>query len=103
MKAPDAGGQAERRTAAGGVSPGPLNLIHRNNCSNPMPMRVSSGFDLSKLTLLQFHLLDKLSGFFEVDISPAHGLYGAELDSWLIAAEDRLFEDLMKGGDVGKT
>lgn len=66
-------------------------------------MRVSGGFDLSKLTPLQFHLLDKLSGFFEVDISPAHGLYGAELDSWLIGAEDRLFDDLMKGGDVGKT
>ena len=82
---------------------GPLNLIHRNNCSKPASMRVSAGFDLSKLTPLQFHLLDKLSGFFEVDISPAHGLYGFELDSWLSAAEDRLFEDLMKGGDVGKT
>lgn len=102
MTAPEDGGQAERRTASGGGVAQPLNLIHRNNCSTPVSMRVSGGFDLSKLTLLQFHLLDKLSGFFEVDISPAHGLYGAELDSWLIAAEDRLFEDLMKGGDFGK-
>ena len=94
---------APPRGGASGRSPDPLNLIHRNKPSKPVSMRVSGGFDLSKLTPLQFHLLDKLSGFFEVDISPAHGLYGAELDSWLIAAEDRLFEELMKGGDFGKT
>lgn len=39
MTAP-AGGQAQRRTAGGGVAQ-PLNLIHRNNCSNPISMRVS--------------------------------------------------------------
>lgn len=38
MTAP-AGGQAQRRTAGGGVAQ-PLNLIHRNNCSNPVSMRV---------------------------------------------------------------
>jgi len=33
-------GQAERRTASGGGLAQPLNLIHRNNCSNPASMRV---------------------------------------------------------------
>ena len=40
MTATEDGGQAQRRTASGdGVAP-PLNLIHRNNCSNPVSMRV---------------------------------------------------------------
>ena len=38
MTAP-AGGQAERRTAGGGVAQ-PLNLIHRNNSPKPVSMRV---------------------------------------------------------------
>lgn len=39
MTAP-AGGQAQRRTAGGGVAQ-PLNLIHRNNSPEPVSMRVS--------------------------------------------------------------
>ena len=38
MTAP-AGGQAQRRTAGGGVAQ-PLNLIHRNNSPKPVSMRV---------------------------------------------------------------
>lgn len=38
MTAP-AGGQAERRTAGGGLAQ-PLNLIHRNNSPKPVSMRV---------------------------------------------------------------
>lgn len=41
MTAPEDGGQAERRTASGGGVSQSLNLIHRNNCSNPISMRVS--------------------------------------------------------------
>ena len=56
MTHPEDVGQAQRRTAPGGGSvsqrgaplaggslggsSSPLNLIHRTNCSNPMPMRV---------------------------------------------------------------
>ena len=40
MTATEDGGQAQRRTAPGGGLPRPLNLIHRNNCSNPVSMRV---------------------------------------------------------------
>jgi len=43
MTAPDVG-QAERRTASGDGVAQPLNLIHRNNCSNPATMRVSGRF-----------------------------------------------------------
>ena len=42
MTAP-AGGQAERRTAGGGLAQ-PLNLIHRNNSPKPATMRVSGRF-----------------------------------------------------------
>lgn len=45
MTAPEDVGQAERRAAPGGGLPGPLNLIHRTNCSNPMPMRLTARFD----------------------------------------------------------
>lgn len=38
MTAP-AGGQAQRRTAGGGLAQ-PLNLIHRNNSPKPVSMRV---------------------------------------------------------------
>lgn len=37
-------GQAERRTASGGGLLASLNLIHRNNCSNPVSMRVPGRF-----------------------------------------------------------
>ena len=42
MTAP-AGGQAQRRTAGGGLAQ-PLNLIHRNNSPEPISMRVSGRF-----------------------------------------------------------
>lgn len=45
MTAPEDGGQAERRTASGGGVAQPLNLIHRNNCSNPVSMRLTARFD----------------------------------------------------------
>jgi hypothetical protein len=44
MTAPEDVGQAQRRTAPGGVWPRPLNLIHRNKVPNPIAMRVSAGF-----------------------------------------------------------
>lgn len=40
MTATEDGGQAERRTASEGGVAQSLNLIHRNNCSNPVSMRV---------------------------------------------------------------
>ena len=42
MTAP-AGGQAQRRTAGGGLAQ-PLNLIHRNNSPKPASMRVCGRF-----------------------------------------------------------
>ena len=48
MTAPAEGGQAQRRTPSGGGVPLPLNLIHRNNCSNPMGMRVTARFEAEK-------------------------------------------------------
>ena len=40
------GAQAQR--APGGVSSGPLNLIHRTNSPNPMGMRVTARFESEK-------------------------------------------------------
>ena len=48
MTAP-AGGQAERRTAGGGLAQ-PLNLIHRNNSPKPASMRVSGRLTMENLT-----------------------------------------------------
>ena len=45
MTATEDGGQAQRRTAPGGVWPRPLNLIHRNKVPNPISMRVAARFD----------------------------------------------------------
>ena len=40
-------GQAQPDTGAG-ARRGSLNLIHRNNCSNPMGMRVTARFEAEK-------------------------------------------------------
>ena len=48
MTTPEDVGQAQRRTASGGGLQSPLNLIHRNNCSNPMGMRVTARFEAEK-------------------------------------------------------
>ena len=45
MRTPEDVGQAQRRTASGGRLQRPLNLIHRTNPSNPLPMRVTARFD----------------------------------------------------------
>lgn len=44
MTATEDGGQAQRRTASGDGVAQSLNLIHRNNCSNPAAMRVFGRF-----------------------------------------------------------
>ena len=44
-------------------------------------------------TTYQQTRLDGLQKGFDVDIEPAMCLTGQELDTWLNAAEDRLFED----------
>jgi hypothetical protein len=69
MTAP-AGRQAERRTAGGGVAQ-PLNLIHRNNCSNPMPMRVSGRLTLENITP---DSLDSWLDFLDFLAGPVGGL-----------------------------
>ena len=45
MRTPEDVGQAQRRTASGGRLQRPLNLIHGNKPSNPLPMRVTARFD----------------------------------------------------------
>ena len=50
MRTPEDVGQAKRRTASGGGAQPPLNLIHRNNCSNPVSMRVSRRLTLENIT-----------------------------------------------------
>ena len=63
MTAPEGVGQAERRTAPGAGLPGPLNLIHRTNCSNSIPMRVSGRLSLENLTPISLDSwLDFLAG-----------------------------------------
>jgi hypothetical protein len=39
-------GDSTRQGRAPGRFSGPLNLIHRNNCSNPMPARLAGRFPL---------------------------------------------------------
>ena len=61
MTAP-AGGQAERRTAGGGVAQ-PLNLIHRTNSPEPVFMRVPGRLTLENLTPVSLDSwLDFLAG-----------------------------------------
>jgi len=79
MTRPEDVGQAQRRTAPGGGSGsqrgaplaggslgsggGSLNLIHRTNCSNSMPMRVSGRLSLENLTPVSLDSwLDFLAG-----------------------------------------
>ena len=63
MTATEDGGQAQRRTASGDGVAQPLNLIHRNNCSNPVSMRVSGRLSLENLTPVSLDSwLDFLSG-----------------------------------------
>ncbi len=63
MTATEDGGQAQRRTASGGGVAQPLNLIHRNNCSNPVSMRVSGRLSLENLTPVSLDSwLDFLAG-----------------------------------------
>ena len=45
MRTPEDVGQAQRRTASGGRLQRPLNLIHRTNSPEPMPMRVTARFE----------------------------------------------------------
>jgi hypothetical protein len=40
-------------------------------------------------------MLRRLSAEFDVDVTPAQGLVGADLDAWIERAEDALFEELI--------
>ena len=40
-------------------------------------------------------MLRRLSAEFDVDVTPAQGLVGADLDAWIERAEDELFEELI--------
>ena len=45
-------------------------------------------------------MLRRLSAEFEVDVTPAQGLEGADLDAWIERAEDELFERLTAGNTL---
>ena len=47
------------------------------------------------MTELQTIMLRRLSAEFDVDVTPAQGLVGADLDAWIERAEDELFERLI--------
>lgn len=47
------------------------------------------------MTNFQTIMLRRLSAEFEVDVTPAQGLEGADLDAWIERAEDELFERLI--------
>ena len=51
----------------------------------------------SEPTALQSILLARLRDDFQVDISPADGLFGDALEQWLVSAEKALFEELAGG------
>ena len=40
-------------------------------------------------------MLRRLRAEFDVDVTPAQGLVGADLDAWIERAEDELFERLI--------
>ena len=52
------------------------------------------------MTNFQTIMLRRLSAEFEVDVTPAQGLEGADLDAWIERAEDELFERLTAGNTL---
>lgn len=46
------------------------------------------------MTEIQRAVLDRLRDFFGVDVMPAEKLEGSDIDAWITAKEDDLFETL---------
>lgn len=51
------------------------------------------------MTNLQLVMLSKLRDEFGVDVAPALGLEGRQLEDWIQGAEDRLFDELTAKND----